>query len=255
MEPIPWREPFDDPAWQFEVKWDGVRCRAFCAGGRVRLVSRHGTEWTTKFPELTQALSAYSGVFDGEICALRDGRPDFPLMLRRLGQQSGRAYYVIFDCLRSAAGEDIRREPVEVRQRAIPAFARGPLQRIDSLPTLGTRLFAAVQASGLEGIVAKRLGSPYQNGRSELWRKVKCWRTLTAIAGRVDVRAGDVRSLELVGDDGLELGHVGPLSGAVSRELLERLHSGTEVRCRIRFLEWTDAGRIRQPTFIGFADD
>lgn len=255
MEPIAWPEPFDDGEWQFEVKWDGVRCRAECDGQEVRLFSRSGTDWSGKFPEITRVLSGYRGVFDGEICALRNGRPDFPLMLRRLGRMSGPVHYVVFDCIENAVGADMRQETVETRQQAIPEFPRGAVRRIESVVATGRSLFAAVEASGLEGVVAKRLGSRYLSGKSGEWRKVKCWRTLIATAGRAVVRAGEVRSLEILGDAGQEIGSVGPLTEALSRELLTRLRTGRPVRCRIRFLEWLDSGRIRQPLFLGFSDD
>lgn len=255
MEPMPWPEAFDDPLWQFEVKWDGVRCRAEVGQGRVRLLSRTGREWTDRFPDLARGLSAYAGVFDGEICVLRDGRPDFPSVLRRLAQSSGPAYLVVFDCLETGRGEDIRAQPLEMRQSRIPAFPEGPVQRISPVLGAGRNLFAAVRASELEGIVCKRLGSPYRSGRSADWRKVKCWRTLVATAGRAQVHAGEVRSLELLGDAGETIGRVGPLPPAISRELIARLSDSAPVRCQIRYLEWTDGGRVRQPVWMGFAGD
>src|SRR5207302_10644210 len=77
-------EPFDDPQWIYEVKWDGYRAVAFINDGRARLVSRNQNELTGEFPEIAQAmqeLPVENAILDGEVVALdEEGRPSFSLM-------------------------------------------------------------------------------------------------------------------------------------------------------------------------------
>ena len=82
-------EPFDDPQWLYEVKWDGYRAVAFVSDGRARLVSRNQNELTGEFPEVAQAmqdLPVENAIIDGEVVALdEEGRPSFSLMQQRTG--------------------------------------------------------------------------------------------------------------------------------------------------------------------------
>ena len=82
-------EPFDDPQWIYEVKWDGYRAVAFINDGRARLVSRNQNELTGEFPEIAEAmqdLPVENAILDGEVVALdEEGRPSFSLMQQRTG--------------------------------------------------------------------------------------------------------------------------------------------------------------------------
>lgn len=252
MEPERWPEPFDDPAWQFEIKWDGVRCISVCSAAGVRMYGRKGSDWTGRFPEVEEGLAGVRGVLDGELVVLEDGKPSFPAMLRRLHRQRGPLHYMVFDRLEDGAGRDLRSLALPLRQAELPAFSRETVRRVPAVQEFGRGLFRAAQETGLEGVVAKRLDAPYVFGKSPLWRKVKCWRTLYCVVTGVAVERGDVRSVSL-GLDGAAIGSVGGLSRSQGAELLAARQRGEELRCKVAYIEWTPDGQLRHPRWQGLA--
>jgi bifunctional non-homologous end joining protein LigD len=183
-------EPFDDPGWWFEVKWDGYRAVVAADGGRNRARSRRGLDLTGPFPELI-ALPLPAGVaVDGEVVAFADdGRPSFSFLQQRTGF-GGRGTkadvgvnFVVFDLLYS--GESLITRPYEERVgRLLDLALPSPIVVPVPTPERGKALFEVARARGLEGIVGKRLGSPYLPGRrSPDWRKVSVKRRLRAVVG------------------------------------------------------------------------
>lgn len=187
-------EPFDDPGWYFEPKWDGLRVLAFVQDGTVRLLNRSLRPVQDRYPELVAALARLpSCVLDGEVIAPDEsGRPDFARLQRRM-HLTDRAEvkraalevpvrYVVFDVL-YWAGKDLRARPFEQRRQVLEQVPlEPPLLRGESVRGEGTALFAAAQQLGLEGVVAKRADSPYQPGvRSDRWVKVKARQTEEAV--------------------------------------------------------------------------
>lgn len=180
--------PFSDPAWIYELKYDGFRLIAFGGAGGALLQYRSGQDATARYPELASALRALpisDLVLDGEVVVLdRDGRPDFQgiaqrAQLARLSEVQRAALaapvtYIVFDLL-AAAGHDLRGLPLLARKsllrRIVPSV--GPLRYADHVPAQGEALVAQVVARGLEGVVAKRASSPYRATRSKDWLKLK----------------------------------------------------------------------------------
>ncbi|MGH2819704.1 MAG: non-homologous end-joining DNA ligase [Actinomycetota bacterium] len=181
------REPFDDEDWIFEPKWDGVRALAVCAE-ETRLLSRNRRDVTATYPELGELhnrLVAREAVVDGEVVAFEEGRPSFERLQGRINLQNPRdvqramkaspVCFIAFDLL-YLDGRSLVAEPVEERK-----------QRLDELVVPSSRLQVSTYVEGdgvalaevarrrrLEGIVAKRLGSPYRPGRrTREWLKVK----------------------------------------------------------------------------------
>jgi bifunctional non-homologous end joining protein LigD len=195
--------PPDDGRWAFEVKWDGMRLIAEVEAGRpgsVRLWSANGNDATARFPELAGMASAltsvHDAVLDGEVVAMGpDGRPEFGLLQPRMQATTPAAIrramaqqdvqLVVFDLL-AVDGEWLLDRPFAERHDRLveivepgPHWRVGPSQRGD-----GDLLLAAVEAQGLEGVVAKRLDSTYQpGGRSAAWRKVKVRRHQELVVG------------------------------------------------------------------------
>ena len=146
-------EPFDDPQWLYEVKWDGYRAVAFINDGRARLVSRNQNELTGEFPEIAQAmqdLPVENAIIDGEVVALdEEGRPSFSLMQQRTGMTSPGArgprnrslpiVYYAFDLL-YLNGHNLMASPLEQRKALLQQSHSGG-QRFSALfrPLSGTR--------------------------------------------------------------------------------------------------------------------
>lgn len=185
-----WPAAFDDPGWWFEVKWDGYRAIVSAEGGRIRARSRRGLDLTGPFPELA-GLPIPDGIaVDGEVVAFDEqGRPSFSNLQRRTGF-GGRGTgaevgvnLVVFDVL--FAGENLTGLPYEDRRARLESLILPePIVVPEPVPEQGLSLFAAARAQGLEGIVAKRLGSPYGPGRrSPDWRKISVKHRLRAVVG------------------------------------------------------------------------
>lgn len=185
-----WSGAFDNPGWWFEVKWDGYRAVVASDGGPVKARSRRGLDLSGPFPELS-GLPIPDGVaIDGEVVAFDDdGRPSFSNLQRRTGF-GGRGTgadvgvnFVAFDLLYQE--ESLIARPYEERIGRLAALGlASPIVVPEPTPELGTTLFEVARARGLEGIVGKRLGSPYLPGRrSPDWRKIAVTRRLRAVIG------------------------------------------------------------------------
>jgi bifunctional non-homologous end joining protein LigD len=181
--------PMDEERWAFEIKWDGIRAIAYLQPGSLRLQSRNLHEITSNYPELVRlgrALGSRSAVLDGEIVAFGpDGRPSFAALAQRMNvasparakrlAQTVPVTYVIFDLL-WLDGHSLIELPYRQRRQALAELGlRGERwQTPEHIVGAGRRTLAASAEAGLEGIVAKRLDSPYEPGRrSGAWIKLK----------------------------------------------------------------------------------
>ncbi len=185
-----WDRAFEDPEWWFEVKWDGYRAVVTSDSRGIRARSRRGLDLTDMFPEL-RLLPLPDGVaVDGEIVAFdEEGRPSFSLLQRRTGLGSEApgsrvgTNLVVFDLLFEE--EPLIDLPYEERRQRLERLEL-PHPIIVPAPTAehGKALFEVVEEQGIEGIVAKRLGSRYMPGRrSPDWRKISVRRTMRAVVG------------------------------------------------------------------------
>lgn len=187
-------DPFDDPSWLYEVKWDGVRAIATVQrpgqgdDGRTQLVSRQGNDISAGYPELAslwERVLAVGAVLDGEIVAFdADGNPRFQLLQQRMhvrGNALDRlrrtipVRYVAFDLL-WLEGVDLTPRPLVERLALLDSILipGGPLERSEPVSEHGVALYEAAQQRGLEGVMAKRADSRYTPGRrSPAWRKIK----------------------------------------------------------------------------------
>jgi bifunctional non-homologous end joining protein LigD len=160
------------PGWLHEVKHDGFRILARKQGERVHIWSRHGADFTYRFPAIAEAvrgLAADRALIDGEAVVLRnDGRSDFLALLTKW--VGARATLVAFDLVR-LNGDDQRLRPLEARQRLVVGV--DGILFSEALAAEGAIVFAKACELGLEGIVSKRPGSFYRCGRSRNWVKTK----------------------------------------------------------------------------------
>ncbi|MGA9643637.1 MAG: non-homologous end-joining DNA ligase [Terriglobales bacterium] len=191
-------KPFDNPDWLFEIKWDGYRAIAFIDDGRVRFVSRNQNDLTAQFSELAtlpKFVKAGRAILDGEIVALDDeGRPSFSLMQQRTGFRPGKPRlpgregvpitYYAFDLL-YLNHLDLRRVKLEERKRLLQELiTKGDVVHFsDHYAEKGLALFEAAAQKGLEGIVAKKRNSFYEETRSREWLKIKITRRQECVIG------------------------------------------------------------------------
>ena len=196
--------PLDSPDLAYEPKYDGIRAMVSIDGESVRLWSRLGNEKTKQFPEVVDALHAWSGklgrplVLDGEIVALDEGGEPvgFQNLQGRIHLKSRSPIsaahisiaLIVFDLLRDG-DEDLRPLTLQARRaRLEPLFkgVRDPRLRISHQVTGadGRALHEHAQARGWEGLIAKRLDSVYKSGRrSPDWRKLKLVRRQACVVG------------------------------------------------------------------------
>ena len=162
------KRPPDGPNWLHEIKHDGFRILARRDSAGVRLISRHGHDFTSRFPlaaAAVAALPANSFLIDGEaIVTNAKGLAVFDLIRRQ--PHSGDAVLIAFDLI-GLDGEDLQRWPIEHRKSKLAKLARGPHPGIvlnEFFEGDGDILFKHACKLGCEGIVSKRLGSPYRSG-------------------------------------------------------------------------------------------
>ena len=294
---------FDDPNWLFEIKWDGYRAVAFIEDGTLRLMSRTQNDLTAQFAELKdlpEYVKAKNAILDGEIVALdADGRSSFSLMQQRTGirkwgrrvasQPGIQVLYYAFDLL-YAEGHDFRRAPLEQRKEALAMVVvpEGPL-RVSEHFDHGKDLFEAAKQQGLEGILAKKRDSLYEERRSSDWLKIKITDTIDCVVGGYTEPEGSrpyFGSIVLgLYDQQGRLIHVGQAGTGFTHstlkeiwQLLEKRKTGKnpfyghvealrkvywtkpELVAEIKFTEWThesDEGgmKLRAPVFLRLRDD
>jgi bifunctional non-homologous end joining protein LigD len=291
--------PRAEDDWAYEIKWDGVRAIAYAEPGSLRLESRNLREITASYPELARlgrALGSHHAVLDGEIVALgEDGRSSFSALAQRMNvssparakrlAQSVPVTYMIFDLLWLDGRSLIGRPYLERREELARLGLRGERwQTPDHIVGAGRETLDASAAAGLEGIVAKRLDSPYEpGGRSGAWIKLKNGaRERLAIGGWMP---GAGRRRERIGalllGEGEALRYCGRVGSGLSVAELERLAAALAPLVRaqspfdpdgpqpprgavfceprlvaeIAFRERTPKGMLRQPIYEGLVEE
>jgi bifunctional non-homologous end joining protein LigD len=292
------------PGWTFEPKYDGIRVLAFATSDEVKLLTRNGKDKAAQFPEIVAALRKLASqlkrslVLDGEIVALTDGLPArFQELQSRVhvkeahviqrNTSSRPAALILFDIL--VDGDDVLlREPWSKRrarlEKRLHKRASPQLRITPSIEGDGKKMLQQARREGWEGIIAKRVDSPYEAGhRSRNWLKLKIeFREEFVVGGYTEPR----NSREHIGaillgyfDKGrfIYVGHTG--GGFTNKslremyELLKPLERKTspfeetpktnerahwvkpEVVVEVKFSEWTADRRLRQPIYLGVRDD
>lgn len=227
--------------WAYEFKWDGIRALADITGGRQHLYARSGVEITVAYPELaTLPEQVGDALLDGEVVLLGEtGQPSFTALAERMHVRDRNkaarlaavspVTYMIFDLLR-LDGEDLTGRSYERRRETLDGLALGGSRW--AVPPVfgdGPATYEAAGEHGLEGVMAKRVGSVYRPGvRSPDWVKVKLEVTGDFVVGGWRPGARKIGGL-LVGvprPDGrlIYRGRVGGgIGAAIERELLREL--------------------------------
>src|SRR6516225_8657901 len=175
--PSPAKAPPSGPKWLHEIKHDGFRILARRGPAGVRLITRNGNDFTSRFPLAAAAVSALpanSFLLDGE-AIVTDAKGLAVFDLIRWQRHSSEAVLIGFDLI-ELDGEDLRGSTIEHRKRKLAKLVRGPHPGIvlnEFFEGDGDILFTHACKLGCEGIVSKRLGSRYRSGRSPHWLKIK----------------------------------------------------------------------------------
>lgn len=189
-------EPFDDPDWLFEVKWDGYRTIVFLNKGNVELLSRNNKSFTEKYYPLTESFKKWkiNAVLDGEIVVLKnDGVSDFSSMQNWRSESDGELMMYVFDLL-WYEGKDLMKQPLIKRQSVLnEIFPEGDdnIRLSQVFPANGKEFFSAVEKLNLEGIIAKKANSKYYPGqRAGEWLKIKVHKRQEVVIGGYTLNDG-----------------------------------------------------------------
>jgi bifunctional non-homologous end joining protein LigD len=296
------REPFHKPGWVYEEKYDGYRILAYKEGSRVRLYSRNAIDRTDRFSVVAAAMSTLRSptlLLDGEVSVFdREGVSRFQL-LQNLG--AGKSVFAVFDCLYKD-GQDLRRRPLSERRVALEeslapdkpanktrnkvAQKQVPLNKIivpsARLASNGLEAYRLAVQRKFEGLVAKDLSSPYVEGRSRFWLKVKVHQEDEFVIGGFTEPTGSRKyfgALLLGAYDRGKLHFVGKVGTGFNEQTLAMLSKkfkplvrqqspfvdpprdrdvtflAPKLVAQISYQEWTSDKKLRQPVFLGLRDD
>lgn len=171
-------EPFDDEAWQFEIKWDGYRTIAFCNKSKVDLKSRNDKSFNEKFYPVCKAIQDWNikAVIDGEVVVLdQNGKSHFGSLQNWRSEADGEIYFYVFDIL-WLNGKDLMQIPLSERRTILKQLMpESDIIRLsENFEVSGIEFFETTKKMGLEGIIAKKSDSTYSPGiRSKEWVKIK----------------------------------------------------------------------------------
>jgi bifunctional non-homologous end joining protein LigD len=281
------RQPFSDPEWIYERKLDGIRCLVVRDGAAVRMLSRNDLDLSGRYPEIGEAAGAQRAsrfAIDGEVVAFDGAQTSFAKLARR-GHERVPVFLYVFDLL-WLDGHDVRGLELRTRKRLLrDALSwEDPLRLTTHRNRDGEAMFAEACRRGWEGVIAKRADSTYRDTRSRDWLKFKCEAGQELVIGGFTAPRGSRVEFGalLVGhydDDALV--YAGKVGTGFDTDTLHAL--GAQLRARavpespfadprsikerdvtwvapelvaqLAFTEWTTAGRLRHPRFLGLRDD
>ncbi len=276
-------QPFHNPGWVYEEKYDGFRILAYKEGASVSLLSRNGKDRTRNYPNIVVAIAKLPDrtlLLDGEVVAFDNRRVSrFQLL------QEGKVppFYAVFDCL-YVNGRDLRAEPLFARRGPMEAAIRGSERLLAShrLDQNGLEAFRVAKTKGYEGIVAKDSTSPYTEGRSRKWLKCKVHQEDEFVIAGYTAPAGSRKhfgALLLAAYHRGQLHYVGKVGTGFDRKLLAALfqkfqplvrkqltfadpprekgvtYLAPQLVAQIAYEEMTADKKLRQPVFLGLRDD
>ncbi|MXQ52511.1 hypothetical protein [Shimazuella alba] len=291
MEPVLSKELLLKSDCVYQVKWDGIRILAKIDKGSVLLHTRHGNLRTSIYPEITALLEAqYANqtlYLDGEMISLHKGKPDFFRVVKRDRMKTASKIqqfiskipvsYIVFDVLK--LDEWITSKSLLTRLSLLQDLIQ-PSEKLQLCPTSedGKTLFQYTLDHGWEGIVVKEKNGLYHIGEKHpTWKKIKHFQFITASLLGVTLKSGSVYSLILGVKEDDSWKYIGRVSSGLSTEekrILTAYSSSLAIstpmakippfreeeirwfspimQAKIRFLEWTPDGTLRNPVIESF---
>ena len=280
-------KPFDDPAWVFETKWDGFRAIAVAARGRASLYSRNGKDISRKYPSICATLAAikHEAVLDGELVALdQEGRSRFQL-LQNAEREKTRLLYCVFDLL-YLDGKDLRGKTLLERKSELARILpKNPLLLYSAhVVGKGIKAFNKAKRANEEGVMAKLASGRYHSGvRTREWLKVKASQEQEVVIVGFTAPRGSRNyfgALVLAVREGKGWKYAGRAGTGFSAETLRALNQlmvplitdtkpvpekvpdaanttwiKPKLVAEVKFTEWTEAGEMRHPVFLGLRAD
>ncbi len=281
-----------------EYKYDGTRAIAII-NKEIRLINRRNFNISYRFPEVVEELNQFeSCILDGEIVVLLNGKPNFNLLQRREVDDKLKievlsklhpATYVVFDVL-SYKGRDLKKlKLIERKEMLNEIFKNKKLKHIKKIEYFENfnieKLMKEAINKGFEGIVLKKKDSPYIEGRSDYWIKVKKSKDVDAIVIGYVSEKEEISSLVLALKDKEKYVIIGKVRAGLSEKEIEKFKEKVEedksiankianrekikefeekgkvtlvkpkVVAKVKFLEVTSNFQLRAPVFIGFRED
>jgi bifunctional non-homologous end joining protein LigD len=280
------REPFDRKGWVYEEKYDGYRILAYKEGRNVEMFSRNAINRAARYPAIADAIRGLRQetlVLDGEVAVFdRTNISRFQLLQRA----ATNSVFVVFDCL-FVDGRDLRRESLSTRraelEKLLSSRSAGPTLMLSKrLAANGLAAFKIAAREGFEGMIAKYLSSPYVEGRSSHWLKVKVHQEEELVIGGFTKPEGTRKffgALLLGAYVAGKLYYVGKVGTGFDEETLASLHKKLQplvkaassfvdlprernvsfvapmLVAQISFSEITADAKVRQAVFLGLRDD
>jgi len=276
--------------WIHEMKYDGYRCLLGIGGGKAKVYTRSGLDWSDKFPGIVEAaagLDVGSALLDGEIVSLDEkGNTGFSALQQAISEGGRGLTLFLFDAL-EIDGEDLTGLPtIERKGRLASLVGEGMPPTIlyaEHIVGHGEKLFDAMCEAGQEGIISKRADAPYRSGRTKSWLKIKCtYRQEFVILGwsESDKKGRGFRALLLGVHEEGKLRYAGKVgtgfSNQVQHDLRERFEKiaadkpaapvpradargahwvKPKLVCEVAFAEFTSEGVVRHGSFLGLRTD
>jgi bifunctional non-homologous end joining protein LigD len=280
-------KPFDDPDWVFETKWDGFRAIAVAKPGQAALYSRNLNDISRKYPSICAALAKikHEAVLDGELVALDEhGRSRFQL-LQNAEREFARLLYCVFDLL-CLADKDLRGKTLLERKGALEKILpKSPLLLYSAhVVGEGIEAFNRAKRAHEEGVMAKLSISLYHSGmRTRDWLKVKASQEQEVVIVGFTAPRGSRKyfgALVLAVREGTGWRYVGRAGTGFDTKTLRTVYDTLvplitdkkpipqkvpdagntswvkpKLVAEVKFTEWTAAGEMRHPVFLGLRTD
>lgn len=287
-------EPFSDPNWIFEHKLDGMRCLLFKKGSQVKIYSRNKKLQNNSYPELVTALEKLPGDFilDSEVVVFNGKITSFEALQERMHvkdpskelQKAVPIYAYVFDVLYLNGYNLCDLQLIERKKILLGAFKfKDPLRHMEYTVGVGEKFLKQVCKLGLEGLIGKLATAKYEHKRSKSWLKLKCSRGQELVIGGYTKPTGSrthFGALLLGYYENGQFKYAGKVGTGFDQATLKSLYGKMlKLKCasspfidynpksktitwlepkllaELRFTEWTSAGHLRHPSFLGLRLD